>query len=93
MYGEQDQASVEALLEARTDTRTLAALLLKLPASKDPTINKMIRQARVAETAQQLAVAQLASQTTPKDLHQLMMRMVAIAQQIEGHLERLAMTL
>lgn len=89
MYGEQDEALVEALLDSRTDKRTIAALLLKLPVSKDVTINRMIRQARVVEAAQQLAIAQITGATTPKDLHQVMVRMVAVAQQIQGELEKL----
>ncbi len=91
MYGEQDQVAMEALLEGRTDTRTLAALLLKLPISKDQTINLMIRQARVAETAERIAVAQLTGTAPPKDLHQMMQRTVAIAQQVHAQLEKLVM--
>jgi hypothetical protein len=92
MYGEQDQSAVEALLESRLDTRTIAALLLKIPVSKDPMINKMIRQARVLQAAEQLAIAQITHATSPKDLHQVMTRMTAVAVQMQGELEKLALS-
>lgn len=90
MFGEQDQHAVEALLDSKIDSRTIAALLLQLPIAKDPTINKMIRQARIVQAAERLAIAQITNATTPKDLHQVMIRMVAVAQQIQGELEKIA---
>ncbi len=93
MYGDQDQATMEAAISKSTlDSRTMAALLLKLPLSKDPIINKMIRLSRVYTAAEQLAIEQLANAGSQKDLFQTVARTVAMAQQIEQQLERLVIS-
>lgn len=90
MYGERDQSALEALLNTSgADLNTIAAVLLRVPQANDPAINKLIRQARVMDCAMDLAVAQLASPTPPKDVHQMMARNLTIAQQIQTTLEKL----
>jgi|GEM_PF-3359755 len=89
MYGEHDATSLDAILYASPDIKTVAALLLRVPSSADPQINRMIRQARVYDVAQQLAVAQLTTAANQKDLHQIMSRNLVIAQQMQATLEKL----
>jgi hypothetical protein len=93
MYGERDQATVEALIKSSADFNTLAAVLLRVPTTADPTINKMIRLARVMDAAVELSIAQLASPTSPpKDISQMMSRNVIVAQQMQTALERVIAT-
>ncbi len=93
MYGERDQATVEALIRSSTDFNTLAAVLLRVPTTADPTINKMIRLARVMDSAVDLSIAQLAAPSQqPKDIAQMMSRNVIVAQQMQSALEKVIAT-
>lgn len=89
MYGEQDQDAVEAIIQSASDFTSLAAVLLKVPTTSDPTINKMIRLARVMDAAMELSIAQLSAPSQqPKDIAQMMSRNVIIAQQMQNAMER-----
>ncbi|MGA2548882.1 MAG: hypothetical protein ABSF50_01930 [Burkholderiaceae bacterium] len=93
MYGERDQATVEALLQSGADFNTLAAVLLRVPTTSDPTVNKMIRLARVMDLAIDLSVSQLAVPSQqPKDISQMMSRNVIVAQQMQTALEKVIAT-
>ena len=89
MYGEHDATSLEAILYTSPDIKTVAAVMLRIPSSADPQINRMIRQARVFDVAQQLSIAQLVNSANQKDLHQIMSRNLVIAQQMQATLEKL----
>jgi hypothetical protein len=94
MYGERDQATIESLIKSSTDFNTLAAVLLRVPTTSDPTINKMIRLARVMDTSMELSIAQLASPSQqPKDISQMMGRNVIVAQQMQSALEKVIATI
>jgi hypothetical protein len=93
MYGERDSATVEALIKSATDFTTLAAVLLRVPTTTDPTINKMIRLARVMDSAMDLSIAQLATPSQqPKEISQMMSRNVIVAQQLQSALEKVIAT-